>query len=77
LVVEGVNLKMRSENEVRLKLSYWNGAFDTLNIPENARADKLNKEKIIAQTWLNSLDWMLGQSDEKPEKPYFAEDKKL
>jgi|MudIll2142460700_1097286.scaffolds.fasta_scaffold39787_3 hypothetical protein len=67
---------MRSENEVRLKLSYWHGAFDTLNIPENARADKLNREKIIAQTWLNALDWMLGESDEKPERLYAPDDRK-
>ncbi len=56
---------MRSEMEVRLKLSYWHGAYDSLNIPENARPDKLNKEKITAQTWLTALDWILGQSDEK------------
>jgi hypothetical protein len=67
---------MRNENEVRLKLSYWHGAFDTLNIPENARSDKLNREKIVAQTWLTALDWMLGQSDEKPDIPFLAEEKK-
>jgi hypothetical protein len=61
---------MRSENEVKLKLSYWHGAKDTLNTPENARSDKLIKEKITAQTWLAVLDWMLGQSHETSEKPY-------
>ena len=59
---------MRSENEVRLKLSYWHGAADTLNTPENARSDKLIKEKITAQTWLTALDWMLGQSEESANK---------
>ena len=67
---------MRDENEVRLKLAYWHGAYDTLNIPENARSDKLNKEKIVAQTWLTALDWMLGQSDEKSEKSFIIGDKK-
>ena len=57
---------MRNENEVNLKRSYWMGAFDTLNTPENARSDKLNKEKITAQTWLAALDWILGKSDETP-----------
>ena len=30
---------MRSENEVKLKLSYRHGAKDTLNTLENARSD--------------------------------------
>jgi hypothetical protein len=59
---------MRDENEVKLKLSYWHGAYDTLNIPENARSDKLNKEKIAAQTWLTALDWMLGSNEETSNK---------
>jgi hypothetical protein len=60
---------MRTENEVNLKRAYWLGASDTLNTPENAKSDKLIKEKIAAQTWLTALDWMLGQSEEGPGKP--------
>ena len=59
---------MRNENEIHLKRAYWNGAFDTLNTPENAKSDKFAKDKLIAQTWLASLDWILGQSDEAPDK---------
>jgi hypothetical protein len=64
---------MRNETEINLKRAYWNGAFDTLNTPENAKSDKFNKEKLIAQTWLASLDWILSQSEEPSIKP---EDKK-
>ncbi len=67
---------MRDEIEIKLKRAYWNGAFDTLNIPENARSDKFNKEKTIAQTWLTALDWMLGQSDETASKLDASEIKK-
>jgi hypothetical protein len=67
---------MRNENEVKLKKAYWNGAFDTLNTPENAKSEKLNKERISAQTWLAALDWMLGQSDEAASKLDRPEDKK-
>jgi hypothetical protein len=59
---------MRNENEVNLKRAYWMGASDTLNTPENAKSDKLTKEKITAQTWLTALDWILGQSDEVSSK---------
>jgi hypothetical protein len=55
---------MRNESEVNLKRAYWLGAADTLNAPENAKSDKLTKERITAQTWLTALDWMLGQGDE-------------
>ncbi len=55
---------MKNETEINLKRSYWLGALDMLNIPENARADKLNKERITAQSWLAALDWVLGQSGE-------------
>jgi len=51
-----------------LKRAYWNGAFDTLNTPENTKSDKLNKDRITARTWLAALDWMLGQSDEASSK---------
>jgi hypothetical protein len=67
---------MRDENEIKMKRAYWNGAFDTLNIPENAKSDKLNKEKVVAQTWLTALDWMLGQSEDAASKQLNAEDKK-
>jgi hypothetical protein len=59
---------MRNEHEVNLKRAYWMGAFDTLNTPENAKSDKLMREKITAQTWLTALDWMLGQAEERPDK---------
>ncbi len=59
---------MRTEMEIKLKRAYWNGAFDKLNTPENAKSDKLIKEKLTAQTWLIVLDWMLGQSDEAASK---------
>jgi hypothetical protein len=67
---------MRNENEINLKRAYWNGAFDTLNTPENAKSDKFSKEKLTAQTWLASLDWILGQSDEASSKLDRPEDKK-
>jgi hypothetical protein len=52
---------MRNEDEVKLKQAYWNGTFDTLNTPENAKSGKFNDERITALTWLAALDWMLGQ----------------
>ncbi len=67
---------MRDEIEIKLKRSYWLGAFDTLNTPENAKTDKLMKEKITAQTWLTVLDWILGQSDESASKSDKPEIKK-
>jgi hypothetical protein len=67
---------MRDENEIKLKRAYWNGAFDTLNIPENAKSDKLNREKVVAQTWLTALDWILGQSEEIAGKQINVEDKR-
>jgi hypothetical protein len=67
---------MRSENEINLKRAYWNGAFDTLNTPENAKSDKFSKEKLTAQTWLAVLDWILGQSDEASSKLDRPGDKK-
>jgi hypothetical protein len=59
---------MRNESEVKLKQAYWNGTFDTLNTPENAKSGKFNNERVTAQTWLAALDWMLGQSDEAASK---------
>ena len=38
------------------------------NRAENTKSDKLNKDRITAQTWLAALDWMLGQSDEAYSK---------
>ena len=67
---------MKTENEIRLQRSYWHGAFDMLNIPENAKSDKLNNEKITAQTWLAALDWMLSPSEESSGKTDKPEDKK-
>ncbi len=55
---------MKNEAEINIKRSYWLGALDMLNIPENAKSDKLSKERIAAQTWLAALDWVLGQSGE-------------
>ena len=66
---------MRDEIEIKLKRAYWNGALDTLNNSENAKPDKLSKEKISAQTWLAALDWMLGQSDEASSKLNRPEEK--
>ena len=57
---------MRDENEIRLKRAYWYGVFDALNVPEKARTDKLDKEKLTAQVWLAAMDWLLGQG-ESPE----------
>ncbi len=59
---------MRTENEIKLKRAYWFGAFDALNTPENARSDKLNKEKLTAQVWLVALDWILGQDENVADK---------
>jgi hypothetical protein len=67
---------MRNENEVNLKRAYWMGSFDTLNTPENAKSDKLNKEKTVAQTWLTALDWMLGQGEDLSKKINSTENKK-
>jgi hypothetical protein len=65
-------MPMKTESEINLKRSYWNGALDMLNIPENAKSEKLLKERVIAQTWLDALDWMLAKSSEskiEAEKP--------
>jgi hypothetical protein len=63
---------MKNESEINLKRSYWKGALDMLNIPENAKSEKLLKERVIAQTWLDSLDWILaksGESNTEIQKP--------
>jgi hypothetical protein len=65
---------MRNESEIKVKLSYWQGAWDTLNTPEIAKSEKLNSQKITAQTWLAALDWTFGVSDNSTVKS--AEDKK-
>ena len=65
---------MRSEDEVKLKISYWQGAWDILDTSENAKSDKLNKQKITVQTWLAALDWTFGVSEASTIKS--AQDKK-
>jgi hypothetical protein len=55
---------MKSEIEINMKRSYWLGALDMLNIPDIAKSEKYNKERVTAQTWLDSLDWMLTKSGE-------------
>jgi hypothetical protein len=65
---------MRSEDEVKLKISYWQGAWDILNTPEIARSEKLDKRKITVQSWLAALDWTFGVNDASTVKS--AEDKK-
>jgi hypothetical protein len=67
---------MKNESEINLKRSYWLGALDMLNIPENARSEKLNKEKITAQTWLVALDWVLSQGNETNSEVDILESKK-
>jgi hypothetical protein len=59
---------MRNEPEINLKRAYWNGAFDALNTPENAKSEKLSKERLTAEVWLSAMDWMLGKSDEAVSK---------
>jgi hypothetical protein len=59
---------MRSEDEVKVKISYWQGAWDILNTPEIVKSDKLNTQKITAQTWLAALDWTFGVSDKSTVK---------
>ncbi len=59
---------MRDENEIKLKRAYWYGVFDALNSPEKARTDKLDREKLTAQIWLDALDWFLGQGEDSAAK---------
>jgi hypothetical protein len=55
---------MRDENEIKLKRSYWQGVFDALKSPDKSRTDRSDKDKITAEVWLASLDWILGQKEE-------------
>jgi hypothetical protein len=55
---------MRDENEIKMKRAYWFGVYDALNTPEKARSEKVDREKLTAQVWLASLDWLLGKNEE-------------
>jgi hypothetical protein len=64
LSAAGRPIKMRDENEIKLKRAYWFGVYDALNTAEKGRSEKLDKEKLTAQVWIAALDWLLGQSEE-------------
>jgi hypothetical protein len=55
---------MRDENEIKLKRAYWQGVFDALKSPDKSRSDRVDKDKLVSEVWLSSLDWILGQKEE-------------
>lgn len=55
---------MRDENEIKLKRSYWQGVFDALTRGERTKSDKSERDRLAAEVWLSSLDWILGQGEE-------------
>ena len=71
-IFHNLGRKVKTEIEINMKRSYWLGALDMLNIPDIAKSEKYNKERVTAQTWLDSLDWMLtksGEANSEVEKP--------
>ena len=55
---------MIDENEIKLKRAYWQGVFDALTHGEKSRSDKSEKDRLTAEVWLTSLDWILGAKGE-------------
>ena len=55
---------MRREYEIKLKRAYWQGVYDALGGGEKSKSDKQAHEKLTAEIWLSSLDWILAQPEE-------------
>ena len=55
---------MRDEYEIKLKRAYWQGVYDALNGGEKSKSDKSGHERLSAEIWLSSLDWILAQTEE-------------
>jgi hypothetical protein len=66
---------LRDENEIRLKKAYWQGVFDALNHGEKSRSEKVERDRVTAEVWLNALDWILGQAEESASALSKAENK--
>ncbi len=60
----GVYQDMRHEHEIRLKRAYWQGVYDALCGEGKSKSDKLERERLTAENWLTSLDWILAQPEE-------------
>ncbi len=58
---------MRHEYEIKLKRAYWQGVYDALGGEGKSKSDRLEHERLTAEIWLSSLDWILAQ-------PEYAED---
>ncbi len=58
---------MRQEYEIRLKRAYWQGVYDALGGEGKSKSDKLERERLTAEIWLSSLDWILAQPEEMDE----------
>jgi hypothetical protein len=54
---------MRDETEITLKRAYWVGVSEGLKAGEKRKSDKLDKERLTAQVWLDALDWELGDNE--------------
>ena len=55
---------MRDESEIKLKRAYWQGVYDALTRGDRSRSEKSERDRVSAEVWLSSLDWILGQSEE-------------
>jgi hypothetical protein len=55
---------MRDESEIKLKRAYWQGVLYALSHAEKSKSERLEKDRLSAEVWLESLEWMLGQADE-------------
>jgi len=55
---------MRDESEIKLKRAYWQGVYDALTRGDRSRSEKSERDRVSAEVWLGSLDWILGQSEE-------------
>jgi hypothetical protein len=55
---------LRDENEIRLKKAYWQGVYDALKNSDRSKSERIERDKLTAEIWLNALDWILGQVDD-------------
>lgn len=56
------SVRMRDENEIKLKRDYWSAVYCTLDPAKRRRSFESEKEWLTAEVWLIALDWSLGQA---------------
>ncbi len=60
---------MRDEYEIKLKRAYWQGVYDAVGGEGKSKSGKLEHERLTAEIWLSSLNWILTQPDEAEDTP--------